>query len=54
MWEQDFVTCFGIYKTLLLKELKSTIRKYSAGLEFNVEPIEEELLHLGFLVEKEW
>jgi len=39
-------------KTLLLEELKSTIRKYSAGVELNPEPTEEEPLHQDFLVEK--
>jgi len=44
MWEQDVVACFTIHKTLLLKEL-SAMRKYGAGLELNLEPTEEELLH---------
>lgn len=39
-------------KTLLLEELKSTIRKYSAVVELNPEPTEEELLHQDFLAEK--
>jgi len=44
---------YGI-KTLLLEELKSSIRKYSAGVELNPEPTEEEPLHQDFLVEKKW
>jgi hypothetical protein len=39
-------------QTLLLEELKSTIRKYSAGVELKLEPTEEETLHQDFLVEK--
>jgi hypothetical protein len=44
---------YGI-KTLLLEELKSSIRKYSAGVELNPEPTEKEPLHQDFLVEKKW
>jgi hypothetical protein len=41
-------------QTLLVEEIKSTIRKYSAGVEMNLEPTEEEPLHQDFLVEQEW
>jgi len=41
-------------KTLLLEELKSTVRKYSAVVELKLEPTEEEPLHQDFLVEQEW
>jgi len=41
-------------QTLLLEELKITIGKYSAGVELNPEPTEEEPLHQDFLVEEGW
>jgi hypothetical protein len=40
--------------TLLLEELKSTIRKRSADVELNPGPNEEKPLHQDFLVEQVW
>jgi hypothetical protein len=52
--EQEALTCFMTYKHLFWKDLKSTIRKYSGGVELDLEPTEEEPLHQDFLVEQEW
>jgi hypothetical protein len=41
-------------QTLLLKKLKSTIRKTSVGVELNLDLTEEEPLHQDFLVGEEW
>ena len=41
-------------QTVLVEELENTVRKYSAGVELNVEHTEEELLQQDCVDKQEW